>query len=396
MTANLGMLNGLEVACMGTKEKPPVLVVVQLTGGNDFMNTIIPYSNPIYYDSRSTVVIPQDEVLQINNSLGFHPSCAPLKDMYDQGNVAIVQGVGYPNSSRSHFRGMDIMHTCEPVDVGTEGWVGKAIRAIDPGKENILTGVNFGKGLPRAMAVPGVPVSSVGNLDNYGLMTGIADVDERDQALDIFKTMYGPALGSGPVMDYLAQTGSDVLNGADVLKQAPLNYSSEVEYAGNAIAQSLRDVARVHIADLGTRIFYASQGGYDTHANAMPSHPVLLSDLSNAISDFFTDLRIHNASDNIAMLVFTEFGRRMKDNGSGTDHGAGGGSFIIGDQVDGGLYAEYPSLDPSQWENGEDLKHTIDFRGTYGTMLEQWLEIDAAPIVGGTFEQIRPFHKVKE
>ena len=304
--------------------KPPVLVVVQLSGGNDFMNTLVPYTNPIYYDSRTKIVIPQDEVLPIDDTLGFHPSCGPLKEMYDAGDVAVIQGIGYPNSSRSHFRAMDIWHTCEPIEVGTEGWLGRAIREIDPAKENVLTGVNFGKGLPRAMAAPGVPVSSVGNLDNYGLMTGIGEVDQRMQALDIFKRMYGPAVGSGPVMEYLAQTGSDVLKGADALKRAPAIYSSDVEYADNAIAQSLRNVARVHLADLGTRIFYTAQGGYDTHSNEMPAHPKLLSDVSGAISDFFADLRAHDASDNVSMLVFTEFGRRMKDNGSGTDHGSGG------------------------------------------------------------------------
>ena len=155
--------------------KPPVLVVVQLSGGNDFMNTLVPYTNPIYYDSRTKIVIPQDEVLPIDDTLGFHPSCGPLKEMYDAGDVAVIQGIGYPNSSRSHFRAMDIWHTCEPIEVGTEGWLGRAIREIDPAKENVLTGVNFGKGLPRAMAAPGVPVSSVGNLDNYGLMTGIGE-----------------------------------------------------------------------------------------------------------------------------------------------------------------------------------------------------------------------------
>ena len=371
--------------------KPPVLVVLQLSGGNDFMNSLVPYTSPHYYDARNTVVIPQDEVLPIDDTLGFNPNLAPLKELYDEGKVAVVQGIGYPNSSRSHFRAMDIWHTCEPDTVGTEGWVGRAMRELDPNKENVLTGVNFGRGLPRAMAVPGVPVTSVGDLDNYGLMTGIGKAEERNEALRVFKSMYGPAVGSGPVMDYLAQTGADVLKGADRLKEAPAKYTSEVEYGTSAIARSLRDVARVHLAGLGTRIFYTAQGGYDNHANQMPDHPKLLSDLSGAVMDFFQDIRDAGASEEVAMLVFTEFGRRMKDNGSGTDHGSGGGAFIIGDSVKGGLYAEYPSLEPSQWLYGEDLRHTIDFRGIYGTMLEQWLGLEAGPIVSGDFEQIRPF-----
>ena len=376
---------------MAVNGKPPVLVVLQLTGGNDFMNTLVPYTNPIYYDSRKKVVIPEDEVLPINDTLGFHPSAGPLKELYERGDVAVVQGIGYPNSSRSHFRGMDIWHTCEPERVANEGWVGKAIRDLDPNKENVLTGVNFGRGLPRALTAPGVPVASVGELDNYGVMTGIEEQAEREEVLSAFKDMYGPALGTGPVMDYLRSTGIDVLKGADRLKEAPAKYSSEVEYGDNEIAKSLRDVARVHLADMGTRIFYTSHGGYDTHSNEMPTHPTLLGDVSAAITDFFQDLQDHQASKEVVMLVFTEFGRRMLDNGSGTDHGSGGGAFIIGDRVEGGLYAEYPSLDRDQWEHGEDLRHTIDFRGIYATILEQWLGLDAGPMVGGSFEQIRPF-----
>ena len=372
--------------------KPPVLVVVQLTGGNDFMNTLVPYSNPVYYDARPTVVIPQDEVLPINDQLGFNPNLAPLKEMYDAGKVAIVQGIGYENSSRSHFRAMDIWHTCEPVKVGIEGWLGRTIREIDPDKENVLTAVNIGRGLPRALVAPGVPVTSVGDLDNVGLMTSIEEQEWRDRALEMFKKMYAPAIGTGPVMEYLAQTGSDVHIGADILKQAPASYTSDVEFADNPIAKSLKDVARTHIAGLDTRIFYTAHGGYDHHANELKTHPQLLTELGGAISDFFQDLRDHDASEEVTMLVFTEFGRRMRDNGSGTDHGSGGGAFIIGDRVNGGLYSEYPSLDPARWLHGEDLDWTIDYRGIYSTILDQWLGLDPVPIVDGQFEQINPFN----
>lgn len=376
---------------MALNRRLPVLVVVQLSGGNDFMNTVIPYTNPIYYDNRPLVGIPQDQVLTLNDTLAWHPMTAPLKEMYDTGNVAVIQGVGYPNSDRSHFRGMDIMHTCTPDKVSTIGWLGKTIHELDPRGENPLTAVNFGIGLPRALAMPGVPVTSVSNLDTYGLMSGIEAQEQRDQALGFFKDMYGPALGTGPVMEYLGQTGNDVLAGADMIKVAPEQYESSIEYADNGIARSLRDVARVHTADLGTRVFYTSQGGFDVHANENPDQPKLLGYLSSAINDFFADLREHDAADNVAMLVFTEFGRRIRDNGSGTDHGSGGGAFIVGDPVSGGLYSEYPSLEQSQWARGEDMPHTIDYRSLYATMLEQWLGVEADPIVGGTYEQIYPF-----
>ena len=374
-----------------TPIREKTLVVVQLTGGNDFMNTIVPYTNQHYYDARTKVVLSQDDVLPINDTLAINHNAAPFKRLYDEGKMAIIQGIGYPNSNRSHFRGMDIWHTAEPDRVGNEGWLGQAIRDLDPNAENVLTGVNIGMGLPRAMAVNGVPVTSVGDLESYGVMTRIEQEQLRDKALMAFKGIYGQAIGTGPVADYIGQTGLDVLKGADMLTEVAGQYQSTVEYADNQIAKNMRDIARIHFADLGTRIFYTSHGGYDTHANEMPTHPKLMTDLSGALSDFMDDLEEHGAGENVAILVFTEFGRRMRDNGSGTDHGSGGGGYMFGKNVRGGLYSEYPSLDPAEWENAEDLKHTIDFRGIYGTVLEQWLNVDAKPIVKGEFEQISPF-----
>ncbi len=372
-------------------QKDPVFVVVQLSGGNDFMNTLVPYSNSAYYDNRKFLNISEEDVLPLDETLGWHPEMAPFKELYDRGMVSVVQGIGYPDSNRSHFRGMDIWHTCAPDEVSTIGWLGNVIEQLDPRGENPLTGVNFGVGLPRAMSKAGVPVTSVSNLDEYGLMSGISAQQQRVQALQIFKDMYGQAVGSGPVMDYLSRTGMDVLSGADLIKVAPQQYESTVEYADNPIAKSLRDVARVHTANLGTRIFYTQQGGYDTHANQLPTQPGLFRDMSRAVNDFFADLEEHDADENVVMLIFSEFGRRINDNGSGTDHGSGGGAYLVGKPMAGGLYAEYPSLERDKWEKGEDLAHTIDFRGIYGTVIEQWLGLEAAPIVYGNFEQINPF-----
>ncbi len=150
---------------MVTESKEKVLVVIQLTGGNDFMNTIVPYTSGHYYDARKKVVIPQDEVIPLNDTLAFNPNNSGLKPLFDDGDLGIIQGIGYPNSNRSHFRGMDIWHTCEPDKVGTEGWLGLAVRELDPNQENVLTGVNIGRGLPRAMSVTGVPVTSIGDID---------------------------------------------------------------------------------------------------------------------------------------------------------------------------------------------------------------------------------------
>jgi uncharacterized protein (DUF1501 family) len=222
-------------------------------------------------------------------------------------------------------------------------------------------------------------------------MTPVQAEEERNKDLDIFKRMYSPAFGSGVVMDYLGQTGRDSLTGADILKKAPEMYESTVEYADNSIAQALRDVARIHLAGLGTRIFYTQHGGYDHHAQELPAHEKLLAEISQGITDFLADLRAHDAADNVLILVFTEFGRRMRDNGSGTDHGSGGGAFLIGDRVTGGLYSEYPSIDPADWLNAEDMRHTIDFRSIYATILEQWIGVESQDIVRGKYEQINPF-----
>ena len=217
---------------MTSGKKDPVLVVLQLSGGNDALNTIIPYSDPLYMDNRPVARIAEDQVLPINDRIGFNPAMGPIKRLYDEGKVAIIQGIGYPNPNRSHFRSMDIWHTCEPEKVGTEGWLGRAINVMDPNKENVLTGVNFGRGLPRSLAAPGVPVASVGNLETYGVLTGIEGEDQRADALDVFSNIYSPMIGRGMVIDYLSQTGMDALKGADILSTAPAMYSSTVEYGG--------------------------------------------------------------------------------------------------------------------------------------------------------------------
>ena len=301
--------------------------------------------------------------------------------------MAVIQGTGYPNPNRSHFRSMDIWHTCEPEKTGTEGWLGRTIKEIDPEAENVLTGVNFGRGLPRALALPGVPVASVGNLETYGVLTGIPG-DQREEALEVFSSIYSPMIGRNMVMDYLSQTGVDALKGADILNKVPETYSSTVEYGSNSIAQYMRNIAQVHLAGLGTRILYTTApfNSFDTHAGQLGAHEKLLADVSNAVGDFYQDLEEHNATEDVLVLLFTEFGRRVHDNGSGTDHGSGGMSFIIGDSVKGGLYGEYPSLEENKLLEG-DLHYNNDFRSTYATILEKWMGLDSKPIVGGTFEQ---------
>jgi len=384
----------------GNSTKPPTLVVLQLTGGNDPLNTIVPYGEGLYYDQRKTVRIAQEDVLPIDNRFGFHPSMRAIKPFWDAGNMAIIAGVGYPNPNYSHFRSMDIWYTCEPDKIATDGWLGKAVKEIDPKADNVLTAVNFGRGLPRALSLSGVPVASVAQLDTYGLLTSLSSVPQRQSALEVFSCLYDDGLNdtgrpakapdaAGPgdeVLRYMGQTGLDAQKGADILRTALGKYQSTTQYPNTPLAQSLKGIAQVKFADLGTRVFYTSLFGFDTHATQLPAHAKLWQEVSEGVAAFFEDLRAHDEADDVMLLIWSEFGRRVKDNGAGTDHGAGSVAFILGDHVKGGMYGEYPSLKPGDLTLG-NLKYNVDFRSTYATVLDQWMHIESEPIVNGKFEE---------
>jgi uncharacterized protein (DUF1501 family) len=371
---------------MATTQKDPVLVVLQLTGGNDYLNTVIPYNNPLYRDNRKAVGIGDNQILQLDKNFGFPSYLAPMKTFWDEGKLAIMHGVGYLDSPRSHFRSMDIWHTCEAVKVGTEGWLGRVVREFDPKKENVVTCVSFGPCLFRALSVPDVPVACVaGPLETYGFLPGIQEKTQRQAVLDSFSRMYTPTPGSG-IMEYLGTTGLDSLKGADILKVAPIKYQSEVKYPDTPIGRKLKGIAQVHFADLGTRVFYCDYGSFDTHAGQAPLHASLWTAVNQGLEAFMADLRAHEKSDNVIILMFSEFGRRVRDNGSGTDHGAAGATFVIGDGVKGGHYGEMPSLDAAKLVQG-DLNPSMDFRDIYSTILDKWLHVNPTPIVNGTYEQ---------
>ena len=375
---------------MVTAERERSLVVIQLGGGNDYMNTVVPYNNPLYYDFRPAVAHDPESIIKIDDQVGFRPGFEPIKRLWDEDKLAIINGVGYPNPNRSHFRSMDIWHTALPEEIGTEGWLARVIEAIDPKAENVLTGVNFGRGLPRALGKKGVPVASVGDLETYGLFPDMGDQELKEYALQAFAKMYGGAQGKDAVMSFLGQTGMDAMKGADILRTAPGKYHSSVEYADNPIAQSLKNVAQVLFADLGTRIFYAQHGSFDTHSGELFKHDLLWNEVAPAVGDFYDDLVEHGRQDDTAILLFSEFGRRVRDNGSGTDHGSGGMAMVIGGKVKGGMYGEYPSLEEKDHLEG-DLHFNNDFRMTYTSLIEEWMGLDAAPIVNGRFE---PWHMI--
>ena len=369
------------------ESKKRKLVVAQLSGGNDYLNCVVPYTNSRYIDNRPSVRITEDKVIPLDNGYGLNPGMQPIKDLYDQGKVGIIHGVGYPVPNRSHFRSMDIWHTAEPGKVGDEGWLGNAVRQISADGENVVAAVNFGSALPRALVAKGASVASVTDLATFGLMNHLGADDQRTAALDAFRKMYSQAIGSGPVMDFLSQTGLDALRGADIMSAVPKSYSSNVEYATNSFAGSMKGAAQALQADVGTRICYTQHGSFDAHTNGIDLQEGLLRDVSAGIYDFYTDMKEHNQSDDLLIFVFSEFGRRVKDNGNGTDHGSGGVAFVIGDGVQGGHYGEYPSLDADKLLEG-DLEFSLDFRSIYGEILEDWLEVDARPVLKSEYERV--------
>ena len=376
---------------MVSTQKDPVLAVLSLSGGNDGIHTVIPYANPLYRDFRPSLSVPEEQVLKLNDEVGLNPSMGPLKKFWDEGKLAVFLGIGYPNPSYSHFRSMDIWHTCEPDKVGTEGWLGKVLADLDPNKENVLTGVNFGRGLPRALAKEGVPVASVGNLETYGLLSGIQG-EERNNALDVFGRMYAPTIGTGYAMDYIRSTGIDALKGADILATAPHTYTSNVEYSSTDVGRYMKNIAQTHLADFGTRVLFTTSpyNGFDTHAAEATAHAALWSDVSDTVETFFADLQDHGKAENTLLFMFSEFGRRIFDNGSGTDHGAASVAFAVGDKVKGGIYGEYPSMERSDHIEGGNLAPTMDFRQVYATIVEDWFGLYPVPVIGGNFEKI-PF-----
>ena len=364
------------------------LVVIQLSGGNDYLNTIVPYETGLYYDYRPNMGLKDDSIIPIDNKIAFNSNIDLFKKTFDDKNLAVMMGIGYPEPNRSHFRSMDIWHTAKPFESSSIGWLGRTVKNIDPKGLNPITAVNFGKGLPRALACPGVSVASVGALESYGLFTGVSGAKNREILLDTVDRIYQPMNRDGVPSLRLLETGRGALDGADLLSEAPNNYSSDVEYPeDNPIAQSLKGIAQVASARLGTRIFYAQHGSFDTHTDELKNHSLLLKQLSVAIDCFQRDLIKQKLDDETVIWIFSEFGRRIADNGTGTDHGSGGVAFLLGNSVKGGLYGEYPNLEPSAQLEG-DIHYNMDFRTLYSTILEDVLDVDSETILDEKFTKL--------
>lgn len=369
-----------------------VLVVVQLTGGNDGLNTVVPYRNPDYYRLRPTIGVPRDQLKPVGNDLGFHPGMDMLARLFnDRGAVAVVQGVGYPNPSQSHFRSMDVWHAASTAEALTEGWLGKALKAR-PLPAFHLTGPN--EAAPLALAGAPVRVPSVASLDDFRLrLTAASGADQAAQRGVMASAAQPPAGSSTPgLLDFVARTQLNTYSSSDRLAAVGRAYEPTVPYPATAFATRLKLAAQLIDAGVGARVFYVSLDGFDTHAGqggAAGAHANLLKQFADGVSAFYRDLSERGQKDRVCVLTFSEFGRRAHENGSrGTDHGSGAPVFLVGGKVRGGVVGEHP---PIVGLTDGNLPHATDFRRVYAAVLDRWLGVDSKAVLGDGFPPLDVF-----
>lgn len=365
-----------------------VLVLVQLAGGNDGLNTVIPHGDAEYYKARPGIGIPQAGVLRINEQLGLHPQMTGFKQLYDDGRLAIVQGIGYANPDRSHFRSMDIWHSARPdADYTQDGWLGRGLDHTAAQHAGSLRAMALGTNrLPLALLGSKVNVPSISDLRGYHLEPGTGPDRPLQRRLigELAERSAGPRAGAAAGnLDFLRQTAQTAFTSADRLKEVTASYKPAASYPANGLGEKLKTVAQIIAGDLGTRVVFVSLDGFDTHAQQAGAHQGLLAELSSAVHAFFQDLKGHRLDERVVLATFSEFGRRVKENGSlGTDHGAASQVFVAGPTVKGGLLGPHPSL--TDLVEG-DLKFHTDFRSVYATLLTKVLEWPVEPVLGATF-----------
>jgi uncharacterized protein (DUF1501 family) len=381
--AKTGLAAELPGAARSTNSRG-ILVVVQLSGGNDGLNTLVPYADPLYRQLRPQLAVPEGESLPLDGALALHPALAPLKARYEAGQLAVVLGVGYPNPNRSHFRSMDIWHTAEPADYARTGWLGRYLSGCQCAGGEKAGGIAVGQSLPRAFWTENLFVPALTNLGTYRFQT-----DPRSPADRAAQLRAKAALDAGhealrPYAEFLGQQSLNALASADELGRVANGWSTPVAYPETPFAQGLKLIGQLIAGDLGTRVFYISLGGFDTHANQKNTQQRLLEQLASGLDAFQNDLEAMGRAEQVLTMTFSEFGRRARENGSqGTDHGTAEPLFLLGAGLRGGLYGTQPRLD--QLDEQGDLQFQVDFRAVYGTVLSRWLGADAAEVLGGQF-----------
>ena len=376
--------------------KDTILVIVELQGGNDGLNTIIPYADDLYHKARKSLRKTKDQVLRIDDHIGFNPSMRGFDQMLQQGQLAIVQGVGYPNSDRSHFESMDIWQSADPARKTATGWVGRAGGQL--GAKGGIPIMNIGATkLPLAVSGPGSGAISINNRQPYRFELGggtaerhkarrklIEDLAQRDKSAEDESMLQF-------VVRRQVQTLSTLDRLTEVLKglsnnQPVFNASGQIADGGKALDPKLQLIARLIQLDFGTRVFYVMRDDFDTHSAQNEMHGTLLAEVADSINNFFTTLKGSGHDKRVRLMTFSEFGRRVEENaGKGTDHGAGSCLFVAGPSVKAGPIGEHPSL--KNLDSG-DLRHHTDFRRVYATLLDTWLGVDSQGVLNSKWEHI--------
>src|SRR5690349_21286782 len=391
---------------VATGHDSSILVILQMAGGNDGLNTVVPYSNDHYYRARPKLGLSGQRILKINDEIGLHESLAGFKSLYDAGQLSIIQGVGYPNPNRSHFRSTEIWQTAADAEkIESSGWLGRYFDNTCSGCDPTIA-VNIGRQMPQAFQAKHPVGVSLESPQSYrfisrekgktGEMTEESyrrlnepDSEMAENAGGTISSIHGPTQSGGSALDFLERTALDAQVSSDKIRAIANRVENQATYPTSQLGNSLKLVAKLIGGGLATRVFYVSQGGYDTHTNQTGTHERLLKELGDSVKAFAADLKAQGNLSRTLVMTFSEFGRRVAENGSsGTDHGAAAPMFVIGDKVKAGLLGKYPSLAPSDLFQG-DLKYNLDFRSVYAGVLENWLRTKSAPILGRPFAPLQ-------
>lgn len=370
-----------------------ILVVIEMSGGNDGLNTVIPFTDPEYAKLRPNIGLAPKDLVKIDAKLGLNPGMKAMGQLYEQGHVAVINGVGYPNPNRSHFQSMDIWQTGDPNITARErtGWIARYFDADGHYKGNPLSGVTLGSALPLAMWTQSSPVSVIGNGQDFGFGAKGAGPDQFKQ-METMRALYAEGTVANSNAEFVRNVGNEVYTSTGEIKTALKAGDTKSGLAANypnnnPLTGHLQTIARLIGGGLGTRVYYANIGGFDTHANQPGQHAYLLGAMSEAVAAFQRDLTLQGRDKDVVLMTFSEFGRRVKENASaGTDHGAASIMFVVGGGVRGGSYGTYPGL--GDLEDG-DLRFHTDFRSIYATLLEKWLGTASNKVLGSQFETLK-------
>ncbi len=387
----LAMGNPFDIAQVTSRPGVPddnILVVIQMGGGNDGLNTIVPFGDDAYYRARPRLAIPRNEVIQATGDLGFHPKMIKMKELLDRGNLAVIEGVGYPNPSRSHFKSMEIWHTADPEGRTLRvGWIGRYFDSKCPVCEQPTVGLNVGPAMPLAMRAESGTGVTLETPDAFQWMPTLDGIGAREE-MEIFGMLNAPANNEPGTIDFLRHTAMNAVLSSERVRDAVRQYKGGIDYPNNRFAANMKLIAQMIAGKLPTKVYSASRGGFDTHAAQAGVHDRLLEELSTGVEAFFRDLEAQGNADRVLAIAFSEFGRRVAENGSGgTDHGTAAPMFVFGKKIKPGFHGRQPSLTDLQ---DADLKHNIDFRSIYATVLDKWLGAEPAKILGSDFERV-PF-----